>query len=92
VQPELIIFERFRRVPKQLALRQSRDATLTVGNVPFRDGARNQHRATDLQEISVRIVSSPFCNRLPHPNLEVLNLIGFERVNDGGIVGEIGLG
>jgi hypothetical protein len=56
------------------------------------DRLLNQHRAAGLQEISVRIVSPPFCNRLPYPDLEVLNLIGFERVNDGGIVGEIGLG
>ena len=40
----------------------------------------------------VRIVSSPFCNRLPYPDLEVLNLIGFERINEGGIVGKVGLG
>jgi hypothetical protein len=43
VQPELIISERLRRVLKELALRQSRDATLTVVNVAFRDpGARQQ--------------------------------------------------
>jgi hypothetical protein len=37
VQPEFIIFERLCRVLKQLALRQSGDATLTVVNVAFRD-------------------------------------------------------
>ena len=52
----------------------------------------NQHRAAGLQETLVRIVSPPFCNRLPYPDLEVLNLIGFERVNEGGIVGKIGRG
>jgi hypothetical protein len=52
----------------------------------------NQHRAACLQEILVRIVSSPFCDRLLYRDLEVLNLIGFERVNEGGIVGKIGLG
>ncbi len=37
------------------------------------DRLLNQHRAAALQEILVRIVSSPFCNRLPYPDLEVLN-------------------
>src|ERR1700731_4634896 len=52
----------------------------------------NQHRAAGLQEISVRIVSSPFHDRLPYRDLEVLNLIGSERINEGGIVGKIGFG
>jgi hypothetical protein len=44
------------------------------------------------KKILVRIVSSPFRDRLPYPDLEVLNLVGFERVKEGGIVGKIGLG
>jgi hypothetical protein len=44
------------------------------------------------KKILVRIVSSPFRDRLPYPDLEVLNLLGFERVKEGGIVGKIGLG
>jgi hypothetical protein len=38
------------------------------------------------------IQPSPFCNRLPYRDLEVLNLIGLERINEGGIVGKVSLG
>ena len=52
----------------------------------------NQHRAAGLEEILVRIASSPFRDRLPYRDLEVVNLIGFERINEGGIVGKVGVG
>ena len=43
-QPEFIISKRLCRVLKELALRQSRDATLTVVNVAFRDAGAGQQR------------------------------------------------
>src|ERR1700733_232270 len=174
VQPKFIISQRLSRVLKELALRQSRDATFTVVDFAFRDASAyqqggyrdvafaknrnrlpsgepgrawegcsprflghaprsepesgpeltacwhrgrqltaasssthlisyglcrttedrllNQHRAAGLQEISVRIESSPFRDCLPYRDLEVLNRIGSERINEGGIVGKVGLG
>jgi len=52
----------------------------------------HEHRAADLQDISVRIESSPLCNRLPFPDLGVLYFIGFQRETEGGIVGKVALG
>ena len=56
------------------------------------DSLLNQHRAAGLQKISVRIVSSPFSNCLAYCDLEVANLSGLERANEGRVVGKISLG
>jgi hypothetical protein len=44
MQPEFTISECLSRVLKELALRQSRDATLTVVDVAFRDASAHQQR------------------------------------------------
>ena len=56
------------------------------------DSLLNQHRTAGLQKISVRIISSPFCNCLAYRDHEVVQLIGPERVNEGRIVGKVSLG
>ena len=59
VQPEFIISERLRRVLKELALRQSRDATMTVVDIAFRDAGTRQQR--DYRDIAL----AKNRNRLP---------------------------
>jgi hypothetical protein len=39
-----------------------------------------------------RIYANAVCNRFPYPDLEVVELMGLKRMNEGGIVRKVSLG